>query len=187
MAAGHNATLDARKTFATSQGYGSIDDLYTKLSSMGTEGQSYTDRAMNQIGRNDTSGNDWWQTQVSQFLKRPAPPAPAAAPPPPVSTGPGPTPPPTPAPAPAPAPTPAPTPSLPAPAPMIGGLGASGSGASSMTGLSQVAQGEGFREGFMREGWGDQGAPSLQVPGGRQLPASSKALAQMATARGRVY
>jgi hypothetical protein len=75
---------------------------------------------------------------------------------------------------------------MPAPAPMIGGLGGTGGGAS-MTGLSQVAQGEGFREGFMREGWGDQGAPSLQVPGGRQLPASSKALAQMATARGKVY
>ena len=72
----------------------------------------------------------------------------------------------TPAPMPAaPAPSaPAPTPSTPAPVPAIGGMG-SGVGAagstSSMTGLSQVAQGEGFREGFMREGWGDQGAPSL--------------------------
>lgn len=95
-----------------------------------------------------------------------------------------------PAPAPAEAPAPAPTPAVPAPAPAIGGMGAGGGLASSggsMIGLSQVAQGEGFREGFMREGWGDQGAPSLTIPGQRQLPASSKALAQMVTARGRAY
>jgi hypothetical protein len=90
-----------------------------------------------------------------------------------------------------PVPIPQPQPQPPGAAPVpIGPAGGAGGGASespAMAGLSSVASGEGFREGFMREGWGDQGSPSLSIPGNRQLPASSRALAAMVNGRGRAY
>jgi len=60
-------------------------------------------------------------------------------------------------------------------------------GGDSMAALSSVAAGEGLREGFMREGWAAPGAVELQVPGGGRGPASSRALAQLVSGRGRAY
>lgn len=62
-----------------------------------------------------------------------------------------------------------------------------GGGSPAMAGLSQVALGEGLREGFNREGWGDQGAPDLTVPGQRNLPASSRALSSLVSGSGKAY
>ena len=56
-----------------------------------------------------------------------------------------------------------------------------------MESLSSLASGEGFREGFMKEGWGSEGAPELDPPRGRQLPAASRALAQLVGQQGRAY
>lgn len=62
-----------------------------------------------------------------------------------------------------------------------------GGGSPAMAGLSGLALGEGLKEGFNREGWGDQGTPDLTVPGQRTLPASSRALAQLVSQGGKAY
>jgi hypothetical protein len=81
--------------------------------------------------------------------------------------------------------------------PAVGGIVPAGSGGASnvpagggspaMAGLSQVAMGEGFREGFNREGWGDQGVADLTIPGKRQVPASSRALSSLVSGQGKAY
>jgi hypothetical protein len=89
--------------------------------------------------------------------------------------------------APQPAAPPPPSPAPPPPAPTMPAPAAAPQASPAMQSLSAVAEGEGLREGFMREGWAEQGAPDLQPPSGRQLPASSRALAQLMQERGRLY
>lgn len=87
----------------------------------------------------------------------------------------------------------APAPQLPAVGGVVpagaGGAGnvPAGGGSPAMAGLSGLALGEGLKEGFNREGWGDQGTPDLTVPGQRTLPASSRALAQLVSQGGKAY
>lgn len=89
-----------------------------------------------------------------------------------------------------PAPAPAPAPALAASPVATGAVTtppAGGGGTSSMSALSSLAQGEGFKEGFMKEGWATPGTVEMQVPNGGRAPASSRALAQLIAQRGRVY
>lgn len=56
-----------------------------------------------------------------------------------------------------------------------------------MQALDSVAGGEKFRQNMLSEGWGVEAPPNLAVPGQRMLPPASRALAQVAGQRGRVY
>lgn len=57
----------------------------------------------------------------------------------------------------------------------------------SMEGLQALGAGEGLREGLQREGWSDDPMTEMDMPGGVSLPPSSRALAQLAGQRGRIY
>lgn len=57
----------------------------------------------------------------------------------------------------------------------------------SMQQLASFGAGEGLREGLQREGWAGDPMTELDMPGGRSLPMSSRALATVAGRQGRVY
>lgn len=61
------------------------------------------------------------------------------------------------------------------------GAGSAGTAAPSMSALSQQGSAN------ASEGWGLMPATPLDVPGGRSVPPSSTALAQLGAARGRIY
>ncbi len=53
--------------------------------------------------------------------------------------------------------------------------------------LSSIANPEKLQQQINPEGWGIEAPPQLSVPGERNLPPSSRALATLAAQRGRVY
>jgi hypothetical protein len=63
-----NDTQAARSDFATQLGYNSLADLYTDLQSKGTQGQALANTGLNVIGKHDSTANNAWMQQVTDFL-----------------------------------------------------------------------------------------------------------------------
>lgn len=56
-----------------------------------------------------------------------------------------------------------------------------------MTGLGAISNVDKFREQINSEGWADEQSPQFDIPGAPGVPPSTRALAELAGQRGRVY
>lgn len=65
-----NKTKQAREDFAKKSGFESLDNLYGKLRSLGSEGGALANFGQNAIGKKDTRANEKWMKDVTAFFDR---------------------------------------------------------------------------------------------------------------------
>lgn len=67
---GANNTKKDRESFAKESGFESLDNLYSKLRSLGTEGEKLANIGLNVIGKKDRAANEKWMKDVTAFFDR---------------------------------------------------------------------------------------------------------------------